>query len=38
EVLFGLGEGLALRILGAHDRDHRATVDAGTLAVAALIR
>jgi AcrR family transcriptional regulator len=38
EVLFGLGDGLALRILGEPDRDHRATVDAGTMAVAALIR
>jgi AcrR family transcriptional regulator len=38
EVLFGLGDGLALRILAEPDRDHRATVDAGTMAVAALIR
>jgi hypothetical protein len=38
EVIFGLGDGLALRILGEPDRDHRATVDAGTKAVAALIR
>jgi AcrR family transcriptional regulator len=38
EILFGLGDGLALRILGEPDRDHRATVDAGTMAVAALIR
>jgi AcrR family transcriptional regulator len=38
EVLFGLGDGLALRILAEPGRDHRATVDAGTMAVAALIR
>jgi AcrR family transcriptional regulator len=38
EIIFGLGDGLALRILGEPDRDHRATVHAGTLAVAALIR
>jgi AcrR family transcriptional regulator len=38
EVLFGLGDGLALRILGEPDRDHRATVEAGVLAVGALIR
>jgi AcrR family transcriptional regulator len=38
EILFGLGDGLALRILGEPGRDHRATVEAGTLAVAALIR
>jgi AcrR family transcriptional regulator len=38
EVLFGLGDGLALRILGEPDRDHRATVDAGVLAISALIR
>lgn len=37
EILFGLGDGLALRILAEPDRDHRATVHAGTLAVAALI-
>jgi AcrR family transcriptional regulator len=37
EILFGLGDGLALRILGEPDRDHSATVHAGTLAVAALI-
>jgi AcrR family transcriptional regulator len=37
EILFGLGDGLALRILGEPDRDHTATVHAGTLAVAALI-
>jgi AcrR family transcriptional regulator len=38
EVLFGIGDGLALRILGEPHRDHGATVDAATLAVAALIR
>jgi AcrR family transcriptional regulator len=38
EILFGLGDGLALRILSEPGRDHRATVEAGTLAVAALIR
>jgi AcrR family transcriptional regulator len=38
EIIFGLGDGLALRILAEPDRDHRGTVDAGTLAVAALIR
>ena len=38
EILFGLGDGLALRILGEPGRDHRATVEAGTMAVAALIR
>jgi AcrR family transcriptional regulator len=38
EVLFGIGDGLALRILAEPDRDHAATVDAGTLAVSALIR
>jgi AcrR family transcriptional regulator len=38
EVIFGLGDGLALRILGDPDRDHAATVTAGTLAVAALVR
>ncbi|MCW2994769.1 MAG: TetR family transcriptional regulator [Conexibacter sp.] len=37
EIIFGLGDGLALRILAEPDRDHRATVAAGTLAVAALI-
>lgn len=37
EILFGLGDGLALRILAEPQRDHRATVHAGTLAVAALI-
>lgn len=37
EIIFGIGDGLALRILGEPDRDHRATVDAGTRAVAALI-
>jgi AcrR family transcriptional regulator len=37
EILFGLGDGLALRILAEPERDHRATVHAGTLAVAALI-
>lgn len=37
EIIFGLGDGLALRLLGEPDRDHRATVDAGTRAVAALI-
>lgn len=37
EILFGLGDGLALRILGEPERDHSATVHAGTLAVAALI-
>jgi AcrR family transcriptional regulator len=38
EIIFGLGDGLALRILAEPGRDHRATVTAGTLAVAALIR
>jgi AcrR family transcriptional regulator len=38
EVLFGLGDGLALRILGEPRRDHAATVEAGVLAVGALIR
>jgi AcrR family transcriptional regulator len=38
EILFGLADGLALRILAEPDRDHRGTVTAGTLAVAALIR
>ena len=37
EVLFGLGDGLALRILGEPDRDHRATVAAGVQAISALI-
>ena len=37
EVLFGLGDGLALRILGEPERDHAATVHAGVLAVGALI-
>ncbi|WP_445152304.1 TetR/AcrR family transcriptional regulator [Baekduia sp. Peel2402] len=37
EILFGLGDGLALRILAEPERDHRQTVHAGTLAVAALI-
>jgi AcrR family transcriptional regulator len=37
EIIFGIGDGLALRILGEPERDHRATVDAGTRAVAALI-
>jgi AcrR family transcriptional regulator len=37
EIIFGLGDGLALRLLGEPERDHRATVDAGTRAVAALI-
>jgi AcrR family transcriptional regulator len=37
EIIFGLGDGLALRLLGEPDRDHRATVEAGTRAVAALI-
>jgi AcrR family transcriptional regulator len=38
EIIFGLGDGLALRILAEPDRDHVETVHAGTLAVAALIR
>jgi AcrR family transcriptional regulator len=38
EVIFGLGEGMALRILGDPERDHRATVEAATRAVTALIR
>jgi AcrR family transcriptional regulator len=38
EILFGLGDGLALRILGDPERDHSATVQAGALAVGALIR
>src|SRR3954447_17448398 len=37
EVLFGLGDGLALRLLGEPDRDHAATVAAGVLAISALI-
>ena len=37
EILFGLGDGLALRILAEPDRDHTSTVHAGTLAVSALI-
>jgi AcrR family transcriptional regulator len=37
EIIFGIGDGLALRLLGEPGRDHRATVDAGTRAVAALI-
>jgi AcrR family transcriptional regulator len=37
EIIFGLGDGLALRLLGDPEGDHRATVDAGTRAVAALI-
>lgn len=38
EVIFGLGDGMALRILGDPDRDHRPTVEAATRAVTALIR
>jgi AcrR family transcriptional regulator len=38
EVLFGIGDGLAMRILAEPERDHRATIDAGTLAIGALIR
>ncbi|HEU4976567.1 MAG TPA: TetR/AcrR family transcriptional regulator [Baekduia sp.] len=38
EVIFGLGDGLALRILGDPDHDHRATVEAATAAVSALVR
>ena len=37
EILTGLGDGLALRMLGEPGRDHRATVEAGVLAVRALI-
>jgi AcrR family transcriptional regulator len=37
EVLFGLGDGLALRILGEPERDHAATVAAAVLAISALI-
>jgi AcrR family transcriptional regulator len=37
EVLTGLGDGLALRMLGEPGRDHRATVEAGVLAVRALL-
>jgi len=37
EIVSGLGDGLALRMLGEPGRDHRATVDAGVLAVGALI-
>jgi AcrR family transcriptional regulator len=37
ETIFGLGDGLALRILGEPGRDQSATVDAATRAVAALI-
>jgi hypothetical protein len=36
-VLFGLGDGLALRILGEPERDHAATVAAAVLAISALI-
>jgi AcrR family transcriptional regulator len=36
-LLSGLGDGLALRMLGEPGRDHRATVEAGVLAVGALI-
>ena len=38
EIIFGLGDGLALRILAEPDRNHVETVHAGTLAVAALVR
>lgn len=38
EVLFGLGDGLAMRILGEPGHDHRATVDAAVVAISALIR
>lgn len=38
EVIFGLGDGLALRILGDPDHDHAATVAAATAAVTALIQ
>jgi AcrR family transcriptional regulator len=37
EVLTGLGDGLALRMLGEPGRDHGATVEAGVLAVRALL-
>jgi AcrR family transcriptional regulator len=37
EVLFGLGDGLAMRMLGEPERDHRATIDAAAQAVGALI-
>jgi len=37
EILTGLGDGLALRMLGEPGRDHRATVEAGVLAVRALL-
>jgi selenocysteine lyase/cysteine desulfurase len=37
EIIFGIGDGLALRILGEPERDQRASIDAGTRAVAALI-
>jgi AcrR family transcriptional regulator len=37
EVLAGLGDGLALRMLGEPGRDHVATVAAGVLAVRALL-
>jgi AcrR family transcriptional regulator len=37
EVLFGLGDGLALRMLGEPDHDHAPTVAAGVLAISALI-
>jgi AcrR family transcriptional regulator len=37
EVLFGLGDGLALRLLGEPERDHAPTIAAGVLAISALI-
>jgi AcrR family transcriptional regulator len=37
EIIFGIGDGLALRLLGDPDGDYRSTVEAGTRAVAALI-
>jgi AcrR family transcriptional regulator len=37
EILAGLADGLALRVLGEPDRDHRATVEAGRRVVRALI-
>lgn len=38
DVLFALGDGIALRMLIDPDRDWRSTVEAGTLAVRALLR
>jgi AcrR family transcriptional regulator len=37
EILFGLGDGIALRMLGDPDRDWRSTIEAGVVAVRALL-